>query len=60
MKTKRCSAWGRRDFLCGLMAAGGTGLLGISSKTIAAGAPPETTTIRWSLILGIPFSVLPL
>ena len=46
MKTKRCNAWGRRDFLRGLMAAGGTGLLGISSKTIAAGAPPETTTIR--------------
>ena len=38
--------WSRREFLRGLAIAGGAGLFGLQSRTVAAEPPPEITTIR--------------
>ena len=39
-------SWNRRDFLRGLMVAGGAGLMGLKPESAAAEPPPETNSIR--------------
>ena len=46
MNTSKHPTWSRREFLHGLILAGGAGLLGLRSGTAVAESPPETTTIR--------------
>ena len=47
MNSQKDRIWTRRDFLNVLTMAGMTGLLGITSETLAAEPPPETTKLRF-------------
>src|SRR5262249_54052323 len=46
MHTQHARRFSRRRFLRGLTLAGTVGLLGLSSRPVAAEPPPETTTLR--------------
>ena len=47
MNSQKDRIWTRRDFLNALTMAGVTGLLGITSETLAADPPPETRKLRF-------------
>jgi NitT/TauT family transport system substrate-binding protein len=46
MSAPQAEGWTRRRFIGGLTVAGTAGLLGLSSRPVAAEPPPETTTLR--------------
>jgi NitT/TauT family transport system substrate-binding protein len=46
MSTQRVEGWTRRRFLGGLTVAGTAGLLGLSTRPVAAEPPPEVTKLR--------------
>ncbi|HEV8343321.1 MAG TPA: ABC transporter substrate-binding protein [Candidatus Binatia bacterium] len=46
MNNRRFDHWSRREFLSALTLAGTAGFLGVKAETLAAEAPPETTSIR--------------
>jgi NitT/TauT family transport system substrate-binding protein len=46
MRAPQAEGWTRRRFIGGLTVAGTAGLLGLSSRPVAAEPPPETTTLR--------------
>jgi NitT/TauT family transport system substrate-binding protein len=49
MRRRYIEGWSRREFL-GLTVAGTAGLLGLKPEPVAAGPPPETTTVRLTQI----------
>jgi hypothetical protein len=46
MSAQRAAVWSRREFLAGLTLAGTVGILGLSSGSVTAEPPPETTRLR--------------
>jgi len=46
MRAQQAEGWTRRRFIGGLTVAGTAGLLGLTSRPVAAEPPPETTTLR--------------
>jgi NitT/TauT family transport system substrate-binding protein len=53
MRAQHTDGWTRRRFLGGLTLAGTVGLLGLSTRPVAAEPPPETTRLRLFKTTGI-------
>jgi hypothetical protein len=53
MSAQQAEGWTRRRFLGGLTVAGAAGLLGLSTRPVAAEPPPETTRLRLHKTSGI-------
>jgi NitT/TauT family transport system substrate-binding protein len=53
MSAPHTDGWTRRHFLGGLTAVGAAGLLGLSTRSVAAEPPPETTRLRLHKMAGI-------
>jgi NitT/TauT family transport system substrate-binding protein len=50
MSAQYAARWSRREFLGGLTLAGTVGMLGLSSSSVTAEPPPETTRLRLTKI----------
>jgi NitT/TauT family transport system substrate-binding protein len=50
MSAQHAARWSRREFLGGLTLAGTVGMLGLSSSSVTAEPPPETTRLRLTKI----------
>jgi NitT/TauT family transport system substrate-binding protein len=50
MSAQQAARWSRREFLGGLTLAGTVGMLGLSSSSVTAEPPPETTRLRLTKI----------